>query len=323
MGQPFADDLLPRKNPNNYLLIFEVSHNATNSLSSSLSIGDLYSYTTDDFFSWLDDGEGVNYGANKPDISIGRFPCPTTAEAAVMVNKSIAYLTGANQGTWQSRAYVLGDDKDNNLHMRGAEDVANSITSTTGGNLLLHKSYWDAYKRTYTATGYSYPQATRDLQRAMREGALLFDYVGHGSPDQVSHARVLVKDDFSDNQTSSLPLWILASCKISPYDMPQSDIGRSALFNPNGGAVAVLCASRSVFAERNVELNTRFCRFLLKRAVSLPPSEKPCSRQKRRSSRAIPMPPSISSNMPSWATLLSLLHCRATQWCSTALTANP
>ena len=253
------------KNPDNYLLIFEVSLNATNSLSSSLSIGDLYSYTTDDFFSWLDDGEGVNYGANKPDISIGRFPCPTTAEAAVMVNKSIAYLTGANQGTWQSRAYVLGDDKDNNLHMRGAEDVANSITSTTGGNLLLHKSYWDAYKRTYTATGYSYPQATRDLQRAMREGALLFDYVGHGSPDQVSHARVLVKDDFSDNQTSSLPLWILASCKISPYDMPQSDIGRTALFNPNGGAVAVLCASRSVFAERNVELNTRFCRFLLKK----------------------------------------------------------
>lgn len=253
------------KSPNNHLLVFEVSHNATNSLSSSLSIGDLYSYTTDDFFSWLDDNEGTSYGTNKPDISVGRFPCSTTDEAAVMVNKSITYLTGANQGTWQSKAYVLGDDKDNNLHMKGAEDVANSIISATNGNLLLHKSYWDAYKRTYTATGYSYPQATRALQRAMREGALLFDYIGHGSPDQISHAQVLVKEDFSNNQTSALPLWIMASCKISPYDTPQSDIGRTALFNPNGGAVAVLCASRSVFAERNVELNTRFCRFLLEK----------------------------------------------------------
>ena len=168
-------------------------------------------------------------------------PCPTTAEAAVMVNKSIAYLTGPTKEHGKAGPMCWATIKDNNLHMRGAEDVANSITSTTGGNLLLHKSYWDAYKRTYTATGVSsYPQAHVICSVPCVRGRYSSIMSVTGAPDQVSHARVLVKDDFSDNQTSSLPLWILASCKISPYDMPQSDIGRTALFNPNGGAVAVL-----------------------------------------------------------------------------------
>lgn len=251
------------ENPEKYLLAFEVSHNASNNLSSSLSIGDLYSYVTDDFFSWLDDNEGSSYGTNKPDIAVGRMPCTNAEEAKIMVEKSIAYLEGKNMGPWQSRAYVLGDDRDNNLHMIGAEDVAKSITSASEKHLLLHKVYWDAYNRTYSQTGYSYPQASRTLQRAMADGALIFDYIGHGSPDQISHAKILEKSDFANNSSTALPLWIMASCKISPYDTPQSDIGRTALINPNGGAVAVLCASRSVVADRNVELNTRFCQYLL------------------------------------------------------------
>lgn len=256
-------DYAKGKSADDYLPAFETDADATDATRENIRFGSLYSYVTDDLYTWLDDSEGTNQRRAKPDIAVGRFPCSTAEEARVLVDKSISYLNNAQTGMWKTRAFVLADDKDNLLHMNTGELVANMFNTTTDNSLLLRKVYWDIYPRTITATGYSYPQATALVQQEMQRGALLFNYVGHGSPDQISHAKILVKDDFDLTTGGRLPLWVMASCEISPYDTERDDIARRGLMNDQGGAVAMVCASRSVYADYNEALNLALLEHLM------------------------------------------------------------
>ncbi len=249
--------------PDDYLLAFEVNDGYNDQSATSIGLGALKSYVTDDYYGWLDDNEGTRYSYNKLDVGIGRFPCSDAATARVMVDKTIAYLNNEKAGAWKNRVYLLGDDINNTLHMTGSERVATSISSAMNDRLLQRKIYWDAYPRVYAATGFTYPQATQELREDMGKGALIFNYIGHGSPDQISHSGVLYKQDFDISSEGRLPLWIMASCEISPYDTRHNDIGRTALYNPAGGAVAMLCASRAVYSGTNEALNTQFITHLL------------------------------------------------------------
>ena len=62
-------------------------------------------YVSDDFFCLLDDEETIADGqtngrySGKPDVAVGRFPARTAEEAAVLVDKTIAYATNAQGGT--------------------------------------------------------------------------------------------------------------------------------------------------------------------------------------------------------------------------------
>lgn len=245
-----------------FLPAFEVSDRAVRPEERDITLGPLSSYVTDDFYSWLDDSEGISYSSNKPDVAVGRFPCIDPSTAKTFVDKSLAYLYNEVTGAWKNKIYVLGDDINNTLHMSGAENVASAISSVTADRTLVHRVYWDTYKRTYSATGYTYPQATRRLREEMKRGALIFNYIGHGSPDQISHAHILDGTDFALSSSGRLPLWIMASCEISPYDTRHNDLGRIALSNPSGGAIGVICASRLVFADYNEALNISLCRNL-------------------------------------------------------------
>lgn len=66
-----------------------------------------------------------------------------------------------------------------------------------------------------------------------------------------------------ENVGKAQPVWVFASCEITPYDQAIDDIGRNALFAPEGPAVAVVCAARSVFANYNRSLNMGFMEFAL------------------------------------------------------------
>ncbi len=249
--------------PNDFLLAFEVNDGYDDLSSTDVSVGNLRNYVTDDFYSWLDDAEGSVFRKDKPDVAVGRFPCYEPSVASILVDKSIAYMANKVVGSWKNKVYMLGDDINNTLHMTGSERIAETIEKASADRLLVRRVYWDVYPRTLTGTGYSYPQASREMRDYMKQGALIFNYIGHGSPDQISHAKIVDKTDFQIDSDGHLPLWVMASCEISPFDHLEDDIGRSALYNKSGGAIAVLCASRAVYSGYNEALNIRFCGNLL------------------------------------------------------------
>ena len=241
-----------QQRPDDFLLCYE----SENSLSETSC------YVSDDFFAMLDEGEGGDLvKSDKADVAVGRFPCRTDEEARIMVDKAISQRLNEHPGAWQNVVCIMGDDGNANMHMNDAETVA-SIIEEQWPAYQLRKVYWDAYQRYETATGQSYPDVANAILQQMRDGALLMNYSGHGSPLVLSHERPVVLADFKNNTTQHLPLWFTASCDIAPFDGYQENIGEQAVFNPHGGAFAFIGTARTVYAVHNRSLNKAFTNYL-------------------------------------------------------------
>ncbi len=247
-------------NTNDYLLAYERSDQET--LTSGYGIGSLHDYVTDDYYGFLDDGEGSRITTDKVDLGIGRFICTNESDAEWLVTQAINYMDNNSVGVWKNRMWAIGDVGDNNLHMNDAQNVCSQVKLAANSGFMLRRIFPDAYEATNEAKGTTYPAATSKLKQAMKSGALIFNYNGHGSPDRLSHYFLLNKQEMGENVSSSLPLWIFASCEITPYDQGGENLGTSALFNRNGGAIGVLCASRSVYANYNASLNKGYIKYL-------------------------------------------------------------
>ncbi len=239
-----------------YLLCFE-SENSLHAINS---------FVDDGYFCALDDGEGKNaslseYKTDRYDIAVGRFPVSNAEDAKTMVDKSISYMNNENPGEWQNVAMFMGDDGNNNAHME-ASDSAATVVERLAPGLQVKRVFWDMYPRVTSATGNTYPEITKLIKKQQNEGALLFDYCGHGRADQMSHESVLKYGDFADFRNKGLSLWVTASCDIMPFDGTESNIGETALLNPSGGAVAFYGTTRTVYTNYNKYINREYLRAL-------------------------------------------------------------
>lgn len=239
--------------PDDYLLVFE----------SENSFSETTCYADDGFYCLLDDGEGANLlSSDRPDIAVGRFPVTTEAEAKIMVDKTIGYVENKNAGSWQNTIVFMGDDGDDNVHMHDVNEVADA-TISAHPEYLVRKIMWDAYPQETSASGHGYPAVTNLIKRLQSSGALIFDYGGHGRPDQVSHENVLRLTDFKAFSNKNLPLWVTATCDIMPYDGVEPTIGETAVLNENGGAMAFFGTARTVFVPQNKAINRAFMKYVL------------------------------------------------------------
>lgn len=237
--------------PENFLLCYE----------SINSWHDVNSYVMEDYFGLLDDGEGTNITSEKVDLGIGRFPVRTKAEAKGLVDKTIAYIESTHAGSWKNTALFLGDDGDNNQHLWMTDSVAIKF-SKAFPEIEIHKVMWDAYYRQSSSTGNTYPEVKRIINRQMEDGALMVNYVGHAATYCLSHEQVLRLEDFASFSSPRAPLWVTAACDVMPFDTQKDNVGETTILNPNGGAVAFYGTARTVYANKNYELNIQFCKAL-------------------------------------------------------------
>ncbi len=241
------------ENPDNYLLCYE----------SENSYSHTDCYVSDDFFCLLDDNEGGNMlQTDKPDVAVGRFPVRTAEQAMVMIDKIEQYTRNDYAGSWQNVVCALGDDGNENQHMKDAHAIASLIEQLQPA-MQVKRVMWDAYPRTTTATGNRYPDVTRLLKQQMSQGALIMNYSGHGGPGSISHEYVLTLQDFQSTISKHLPLWVTASCDIMPFDGQEENIGETALLNDKGGAIAFFGTTRTVYQSYNRLMNLAFTRHLL------------------------------------------------------------
>jgi hypothetical protein len=231
---------------------------------SENSLEETASYITDDYFGFLDDDEGDNLAAATLDIGIGRFPVRTAAEARAAVDKTIAYLENRRTGAWKQTVCYVADDGDNNLHISQAEQLA-AYTETHYPALLVNRLYADAYRREASATGYTYPDATKRLKQLFERGMLVVNYTGHGSTTAWAAENLLTAADVAALASPCLPLWITATCDFTRFDDIQTSAGELAFLNPNGGAIALFSTSRVVYASQNATLNQAFLRHVFER----------------------------------------------------------
>ena len=222
------------------------------------------SFTSDDFYGLLDDGEGEANGTE--DIGIGRLPVSDTTQAGIVLSKIRKYIDPANMGDWRNVICLSADDEDGNTHMSDAEGLA-AVLKDSVPAYNIDKIYLDAYTQTTTVNGQSYPDVNKAITDRINAGCLIFNYTGHGNENSLAAERVIRPEDITSwKNGGKLPLFITATCEFSRFDDMEINIatkqmigkdsgGEMILLNKNGGGIALMSTTRLVYSAPNYDLN--------------------------------------------------------------------
>ena len=235
-----------------------LTYQAENSLVTTLS------YTTDDYFTLLDDNEGSQIPANLMDVGVGRFPVTTTQQATDIVNKTISYIDNQDKGSWKNQLCFLADDGDAALHMKQSDSIAVSVARNFPA-YQQDKIYLDAYTQEVSASGQSYPVAKTHLLNLIQTGLFLLDFTGHAGATGLTNESVLSLADVKKLTNTHLPLMIGATCDFLQFDVQGVSGGEQFVLNPYGGGIGIFSAARPVYASQNFTLNKLVCDNLFKK----------------------------------------------------------
>ena len=222
------------------------------------------SFTSDDFYGLLDDGEGEAEGTE--DIGIGRLPVSDTTQAGIVLSKIKKYLDPANNGAWKNVICLTADDEDGNAHMSDAEGLASLLEDSVPA-YNVDKIYLDAFKQTTTVNGQSYPEVNKAINNRINSGCLIFNYTGHGNEYALAAEGVVKTEDINSwKNGGKLPLFITATCEFSRFDDIELNLatkkmtgkpsgGEMILLNKDGGGIALMSTTRVVYSAPNYDLN--------------------------------------------------------------------
>ena len=233
---------------------------------SSASTNILASYPTDDYYTILTPNDDINSPTSikNSSLAMGRLPIRTAAEADTVVEKIINYQKNNNGGAWKNQLTWVADDGDYNLHLQDAEDITSNLQKKVPA-WNQKKIYLDLYPVTNNIAGNTYPLVNAAINQTINNGSLILNYTGHGNYSRLSEEAVIAQSDVEQwNNAGKLPLMITASCDFAPYDQPQlSPFGFDALLKNSKGVVALVAASRLVYAFSNKQINDQFIQKLL------------------------------------------------------------
>lgn len=260
-----------------YLLLFgDASYDYKDRLNNNTNLAPAYennvsldvlnTYTSDDFFGFLDDNEDINSGTalNYLDIGIGRIPAKNIEEAKNFVDKIQSYFTPESFGPWRNNLTFIADDEDQNLHLQDAELIT-ATAAATAPVYDIQKIYLDAYRQESGSGGSSYPQANQAINNQVYNGTLIWNFTGHGGPRRLAEETILDQDIVNGwNNANRLPLFMTATCDFAPYDNPAfSSLGENILVRPKTGAIALMTTTRVVFAFSNRIMNNNYLQYAL------------------------------------------------------------
>ena len=218
-----------------------------------------YSYVVDDYFGFLDDANnGEEIYEQKVDIGIGRFPVRTVAQATNAVDKVISYIENKNTGAWKNNLCFMADDGNNADrftigHMEEADSLADHL-NRDHPELMIHKLYYDAYKKDKTAG--SYPDVRANLQKLLKDGLLLFNYTWHGGTTALSDEKVVTQTDIAQYTYPCLPVWVTATCDFTRFDNVETSAGEDVFLNAKSGGIALFTTVRVAYRPDNAYIDS-------------------------------------------------------------------
>ncbi|GAA4431841.1 type IX secretion system sortase PorU [Pontibacter saemangeumensis] len=241
------------RNNTNFVPIYE----------SRESLHPITSYSSEDYFGFLDEEEGEwaenAFGDHLLDIGIGRLPVKSAAEAATVVDKIIAYDSPAHFGNWRSKVTFIADDGDRNEHQDDAEYLARYVESNFPA-YTPNKVYIDLYQQQAVSNGQRAPGAADAIDKAVEQGSLIMNYTGHGNEISLAAEQILTLPQVNSwTNKDKLTFFLTATCEFGRYDDPARVSGaETALLLEGGGAVGLVTTTRPVYSTDNRVLNRNF-----------------------------------------------------------------
>ncbi|ARS37889.1 hypothetical protein CA264_14630 [Pontibacter actiniarum] len=232
---------------------------------SRQSLHPIASYSSEDYYGFLDEDEGewaeTTAGDHLMDIGIGRLPAKTAAEAATLVNKIIAYDSPSHFGSWRSNITLVSDDGDYNEHQNDAEFLADYLVEHHP-KYNPNKVYTDLYQQQAVANGQRVPDAAAAIDKAVEQGSLIINYTGHGNEVSWASEQILGLQQIANwKNRNNLAFLLTATCEFGRYDDPGRPSGAEmALLHAEGGAIGLITTTRPVYSNSNRVLNRNFFR---------------------------------------------------------------
>ncbi len=224
------------------------------------SNGSVSSYVTDDYFGFLKDNSGKSLPTDLLSISIGRIPARTVTEAEQAIDKTIRYMSDIVPESWHNNVLILSDDGDNDLHTFQAEGIEIAIDEATGGNSMkIEKIFQEWYNTADISDNLDYGaenKAREKVEQLLKEGVLFGTYIGHAVTNALQGYRHLwTSTEVKNVNYPHLPFLSIASCETGLFDGDEMSISEDMILTPEGGAIGVLSAARTVYSTQNDRLN--------------------------------------------------------------------
>lgn len=230
------------------------------------SLNPVYTYSSDDYFGFMEADEGTwietNAGDHSLEIGIGRLPAKSIEEVKTIVDKLIHYASSPkSRGNWQNTIQFVADDGDGTIHQQHADELA----KLTQNDFLSSRIFLDAYPQTTTDQGQKVPAVNAAIKKSIQEGTLILNYTGHGGTSGWAEEQVLT---LSEMQTArgynNLPLLITATCDFGRYDDPGLVSGAELMvLSPRGAAIGAVSTTRPVYSSTNFTINKAFYESLI------------------------------------------------------------
>ncbi|TDB69048.1 type IX secretion system sortase PorU [Arundinibacter roseus] len=225
------------------------------------SLHPVYTYSSDDYFGFLENHEGEwlesTAGDHTLDIGVGRLPAKTREEARRLVDKLIRYgSAGKALGKWRNTIHFVADDGDSNIHQQHADALA----KLAGEQFLTQRLFVDAFSGISSAEGNKKPELNRTIRQKINDGTLILNYTGHGGVSGWAEEQILTLEDMQNvHGLHNMPLLLTATCEFGRYDDPSVVSGAELMvLSPRGAAIGALTTTRPVFSSTNFSLNEAF-----------------------------------------------------------------
>jgi hypothetical protein len=250
-GDGSYDNLSDDPAVSNFILTYE----------SEASLAPVSSYVSDDFYVFLDDGEGSISGAHDMDMGVGRIPVKSVTEANAFVNKLTEYYSPKSYGNWKNNILLVADDAE------GGETIHQSQSNTLALQLEaaypvfnLDKVFLDDYEQISTVQGHRYPDVNQAINDIINNGVLVVNWIGHGNEKGWGHESILTLSMIKTwKNAGKYPIFVTATCEFTPFD--HHDLvsgGEEVLLNPDGGGIALFSTTRLAFSSSNASLSYKF-----------------------------------------------------------------
>ena len=138
-------------------------------------------------------------------------------------------------------------------HMEEADSLADHL-NRDHPELMIHKLYYDAYKKDKTAG--SYPDVRANLQKLLKDGLLLFNYTGHGGTTALSDEKVVTQTDIAQYTYPCLPVWVTATCDFTRFDNVETSAGEDVFLNAKSGGIALFTTVRVAYRPDNAYIDS-------------------------------------------------------------------
>ena len=222
---------------------------------------------SDDYFGLLGDNDGI-LATDLQDVGVGRLLASDQTTARQLVDKIEHYMkngsslfsggAGANCsvsgpastfGDWRLNYIQVADDEEGGYFVNIDTEAQYAAVKSDHPEMNCDKLYMDAYTQVTTAGGQRYPDVFDGITDRIERGALVVNYVGHGGEVGLAEERVVTIPQIQEwSNINKLNVFVSATCEFTKYDDPSRvSAGEWVSLNPNGGAIALMTTSRSVY----------------------------------------------------------------------------